>query len=157
MALRAVLTPGQPGTEGAWQEALKPTAHADGQRPLALSRDERRKLLDHIDAEALPFVKALCLLPLRPGAMASLTAGDFDKRTAELTIAKDKDGRPRRIVVPAGAAELLTQQAKGKLPGAPMFMRANGKAWDKDSWKHPITSAVKAAGLPDAVTADLTP
>ena len=153
VALRAVLTPGQPGTEGAWQEALKPTAHADGQRTLALSRDERRKLLDHIDAEALPFVKALCLLPLRPGAMASLTAGDFDKRTAELTIAKDKDGRPRRIVVPAGAAELLTQQAKGKLPGAPMFMRANGKAWDKDSWKHPITSAVKAAGLPDAVTA----
>ena len=39
------------------------------------------------------------------------------------------------------------------MPGAPIFMRANGKAWDKDSWKHPITSAVRAAGLPDGVTA----
>jgi site-specific recombinase XerD len=152
-ALRAVLIPGQPGTEGAWQEALKPTAHADGQRTLALSRDERRKLLDHIDAEALPFVKALCLLPLRPGAMAALTAGEFDKRTAELTIAKDKDGRPRRIVVPAGAATLFTEQAKGKLPGAPMFMRANGKPWDKNSWKDPVAGAAKAAGLTDGVTA----
>lgn len=152
-ALRAVLAPGQPATEGAWQEALKPTPHADGRRTLTLSRDERRKLLDHMDTEALPFVKSLCLLPLRPGAMAALTAGDFDNRTAELTIVKDKDGRPRRIVVPAGAAALFSEQAKGKLPGAPMFMRANGKPWEKDSWKRPIAGAAKAAGLPDGATA----
>lgn len=160
-ALRAVLPVGQPGTEGAWQEALKPTRNADRQRTLTLSRDERRALLAHIDAEALPFVKALCLLPLRPGAMAALTAGDFDKRTAELTIAKDKDGRPRRIVVPAGAAELLAAQAKDKLPGAYLFARMGVKGegkgkpqpWDKDNWKHPIAEAVKAAGLPAGVTA----
>lgn len=152
-ALRAVMTLGQPGTEAAWQEALKPTPNADGRRTLALGRDERRKLLDHMNAEALPFVKALCLLPLRPGAMAALTVGDFDKRTAELTIANDKDGRPRRIVVPPNAAALLTAQAKNKLPGASLFSRANGKAWTKDDWKHPIADAVKAACLPYGVTA----
>jgi hypothetical protein len=32
-------------------------------------------------------------------------------------------------------------------------MRANGKAWDKNSWKLPIAAAVAAAGLPSAATA----
>lgn len=110
-------------------------------------------LLEHVDAEAAPFVRALCLLPLRPGAMAALTAGDFDNRTAELTVGKDKTGKPRRIQLPSEAARLLATQAEGKLPGAPLFMRGNGKAWDKDSWKLPITAAVKAAGLPATATA----
>ena len=56
-------------------------------------------------------------LPLRPGALAALTAGDFDKRTAELTIGKDKTGKPRRIQLPKEAAKLLADQAKDKLPG----------------------------------------
>ena len=92
-------------------------------------------------------------MPLRPGALAALTAGDFDKRTAELTIGKDKTGRPRRIQLPTDAARLLTEQSENKLPGASLLMRANGKAWDKNSWKLPIAAAVAAAGLPSEATA----
>ena len=93
------------------------------------------------------------MLPLRPGALAALKAGDFDKRTSELTIGKDKTGKARRIQLPAGAAALLTAQSKSKLPAAPLFTRGNGKAWDKNSWKLPIGAAVKAAGLPGDATA----
>jgi integrase len=146
-ALNKALAPGEPNSEAAWQEALKPFENADGRRTLYLGRDQRRKLLANIDAEAEPFVRALCLLPLRPGALAALTTGDFDKRTSELTIGKDKQGKPRRIQIPAGAAKLLTAQAKNKLPGAPLFMRSNGKAWDRNSWKLPIAAAVAAARL----------
>ena len=32
-------------------------------------------------------------------------------------------------------------------------MRANGKAWDKNSWKLPIAEAVAAAALPGGATA----
>ncbi len=152
-ALAKVLSPGAPNSEAAWQEALKAVSNADGRRTLYLDRAQRRKLLEHIDAEAAPFVRALCLLPLRPGALASLTAGDFDKRTAELTIGKDKTGKPRRIQLPAEAAKLLAAQAKNKLPGASLFTRANGRAWDKNSWKLPIGAAVAAAGLPNGATA----
>ena len=152
-ALAKVLSPGAPNSEAAWQEALKATSNADGRRTLYLDRGQRRKLLDKIDAEAAPFVRALCLLPLRPGALAGLVAGDFDKRTAELTIGKDKTGKPRRIQLPTEAATLLASQAKNKLPGAPLFMRSNGKAWDKNTWKLPIASAVVAAGLPSGATA----
>ena len=152
-ALAKVLSPGAPNSEAAWQEALKATPNADGRRTLYLDRSERRKLLEKIDAEAAPFVRALCLLPLRPGALAALTAGDFDKRTSELTIGKDKTGKPRRIQLPQEAAKLFADQSKNKLPGAALLMRANGKAWNKDNWKQPIAAAVAAAGLPGDATA----
>lgn len=152
-ALATVLSPGAPNSEAAWQEALKSVPNANGRRTLYLDRGQRRQLLAAIDSEAASFVRALCLLPLRPGAMAALTAGDFDARTAELTIGKDKTGKPRRIRLPAEAAKLCAAQSKDKLPGAPLFMRENGSAWDKNSWKLPIAAAVKAAGLPSGATA----
>jgi len=152
-ALAKVLSPGAPNTEAAWQEALKAVQNANGRRTLYLDRCQRRKLVETVDEEARPFVRALCLLPLRPGALAALAAGDFDKRTAELTIGKDKTGKPRRIQLPQEAANLLAAQAKNKLPGAPLFMRASGKAWDKNSWKLPIAAAVVSADLPGDATA----
>lgn len=152
-ALAKVLSPGAPNTEAAWQEALKPSANANGRRTFYLDRAQRRKMLEHTGAEAAPFVRALCLLPLRPGALAALTAGDFDKRTAELTVGKDKTGKARRIQLPEEAAKLLSEQSKDKLPAAPLFRRANGKPWDKNSWKLPIAAAVKTAELPSGATA----
>jgi integrase len=152
-ALGKVLAVGTPNTEAAWQEPLKAVRNAVKRRTLYLNRDQRRALLSGADSEAEPFVRALCLLPLRPGAVAALTVADFDKRTAELTVAKDKAGNGRRIVVPQAAAQLFAAQAKGKLPTAPLFMRANGKAWDKESWKGPIAEAAKAAKLPTGVVA----
>ena len=52
--------------------------------------------------------------------MASLTAGDFDKRTAELSIGKDKTGKPRRIQLPVEAASVMAEQSRRtKLPSRP--------------------------------------
>jgi len=152
-ALAKVVSPGSPNSEAAWQEALKAIPNANGRRTLYLDRGQRRKLLENTNSEAWPFVRALCLLPLRPGALAALTSGDFDKRTAELTIGKDKNGKPRRIQLPQEAAKLLSEQVDNKLPGATLFMRSNGKAWDKNSWKPPIAAAVVLAGLPSTTTA----
>jgi site-specific recombinase XerC len=153
MALGKVLALGAPGTEAAWQEPLKPVKNAVKRRTLYLDREQRRQLLQKVTEEAQPFVRALCLLPLRPGAVAALTAGSFDKRTRELTIGKDKAGHGRRIIVPENAAALFNEAAKNKLPAAPLFTRANGKAWDKETWADPIATAAKAAELPASVTA----
>lgn len=152
-ALMQVLTPGPPNTDAAWQEGLKPFKNADKPRDLYLDRDERKRLLAACDAEGEPFVRALCLLPLRPGVLASLKVGDFDKRTRSLTIGKDKNGKPRQIGVPASAAAFIESHSTDKLPGAAIFTRPNGKRWDRDTWKHPIKDAVAAAKLPGAVAA----
>jgi integrase len=152
-ALGSVLPLGTPNTEAAWQEALKPVKNAVKRRTLYLSHDERSRLVKAVCSEAQPFIRALCLLPLRPGAIAALTAGDFDKRTCELTIGKDKAGNGRRILLPRKAAELFTAAAKDKLPAAALFTRSNGKPWDKETWNGPITSAAEAAKLAPNVTA----
>jgi integrase len=152
-ALNKILALGAPDTEAAWQEALKPIKNADRQRNLYLDRGQRRALLDKIEPWAEPFVRTLCLLPLRPGAVANLTVADFDKRTSELSIGKDKSGKPRRILLPAGAAKLFARQVKGKLPNAPLLMQANGKPWNKDAWKGPIAEAAVEAKLPIGTTA----
>lgn len=152
-ALGRVLVPGAPNTDAAWQEALRPYKGADKRRGLYLDRDERKRFLDAAVAEAAPFIRALCLLPLRPGAVASLCVRDFDKRTRTLTIGKDKNGRPRQITLPQTAADFLGKQSKSKLPAAPLFSRGDGRAWDKDSWKDPIKDAATAAKLPNGVSA----
>ncbi len=152
-ALRLVLTPGSPNTDAAWQEALKPFKGADKRRELYLDKGERKRLIDTACEEARPFLRALCLLPLRPGALATLTARDFEKRTRTLTIGKDKNDNPRQISLPTLIADFFAAQVKGKLPTAPIFARHSGGAWNKDSWKHPIKDAVRKANLPDAVTA----
>ncbi|MDG5750101.1 tyrosine-type recombinase/integrase [Qipengyuania sp. XHP0211] len=152
-ALGRVLTPGSPNTDAAWQEALKPFKGADKRRELYLDKGERKRLIDTVCEETRPFLKALCLLPLRPGSLASLTARDFDKRTRTLTIGKDKNGIPRQISLPQVIVDFLAAQVTGKLPTAPVFARHSGEAWNKDTWKHPIKNAVRKANLPDAVSA----
>jgi integrase len=152
-ALGAVLPLGSPNTEAAWQEPLKPLKNAVKKRTLYLSRTERRALLRNAGKEAVLFVRALCQLPLRPGAVAGLIVDNFDKRTRELTIMRDKAGSGRRILVPQKTATLFTQAAKGKARSDLLFCRANGRAWNKDSWKQPIAEAARKAKLPTGVTA----
>lgn len=152
-ALGRVLKSGAPNTDAAWQEAMRPFKGADKRRELYLDRSERKQLIDASCADARPFIKGLCLLPLRPGALAALTAGDFDKRTRTLTIGKDKSGKPRQITVPPSIAEFFAEQVVNKLPVAPIFARAGGEAWNKDAWKYPVKDAVRAAGVPGAVSA----
>lgn len=152
-ALNRLLAPGRPDTDAAWQEALKRVRNADRQRTLRLTREQRRLLLSGLPSDAAAFVGALCLVPLRPGAVASLNVADYDKRTRELTIGKDKSGRPRRILLPPNAAKLFAAQTKDKLPAAPLFSRGDGTRWNRDNWKRPISAAVNAAGLPAGTTA----
>ena len=152
-ALGQVLKAGAPNTDAAWQEALRPFKGADRRRELYLDRNERKQLVEVACDEAQPFIRALCLLPLRPGALAGLKVRDFDQRTRSLTIGKDKNGNPRQISVPQLIADFFAGQVKGKLPAAPIFARAGGAPWNKDAWKYPVKEAVSAAGLPGAVAA----
>ncbi|MDO6416090.1 tyrosine-type recombinase/integrase [Sphingomonas sp. BIUV-7] len=152
-ALNRVLAPGAPGTEAAWQEALKPIRNAHRRRTVYLDRDQRRQLLDCIEPEAVPFVRTLCVLPLRPGAVAGLEVADFDCRTSELSVGRDKSGKSRRLQLPHAVAQLFLAQTAARPPRAPLFARLNGKPWNKDSWKRPIARAATQAGMPTGTTA----
>jgi hypothetical protein len=152
-ALGRVLAVGAPNTEAAWQEPLKPAKGSDRRRDLYLDRVERKRLLAAADDEIRPFLHGMCLLPLRPGALAGLTVGSFDKRTLTLTIGKDKNGKPRQIMLPQSVVAFLSEHAKNKLPSSYLFTRNDGRPWNKDAWKAPIKDAVINAGLPGNASA----
>lgn len=152
-ALNLALEDGYATSGHAWSSKLKPVKDATGRRDCYLDAGQRRKLIEHATPDLAILIRALALLPLRPGAVAALTVGNFDKRLGVLVIGKDKAGKDRKITLPASTTAFFAEQAKGKLPEAPLCSRANGKAWDKDSWKYPFKDAVIAASLPAAATA----
>jgi integrase len=151
-ALNMAVKRGEVSSALAWKESLQP-AEAKGRRNLYLDRDQRRALLAELPKDAAAFARGLCLLPLRPGALAALRAGDFDPRRNELAVDHDKAGEGRRILVEGETAAMLRQQVKAKLPAAPLFAQAGGRAWNKDAWKGPIKDGVIAAKLPASATA----
>lgn len=152
-ALNAALERGDALTARAWKSALKPIDVKGARRNLYLDRGQRKALIDALPDDAAALVRGLCSLPLRPGALAALRVGDFDARRKELVIERDKAGDGRAILLPDSVVTLFKEQSRSKLPAAPLFARADGKAWDKDAWKGPIKDAVQASGLPPAATA----
>lgn len=123
-------------------------------RELYLDRKQRAALVAKVADDARPFVRALCLLPLRPGALAAAKVSDFDAKQAGLFIrAFDKKHSGRTIPLSRDAVELFKEQARRKTPGAPLIARADGSHWDRHSWKKPLRSAAIAAKLPEGTCA----
>lgn len=137
----------------AWSSKLKPIKNADGRRDCCLDATQRRALIAKATPDLANLLRALSLVPLRPGAMAALLVTHFDTRLGVLTIGKDKHGQDRKITLPPATATFFAEQCKDKLPTAPLLARADGSAWNKDAWKYPIKDAVAAAELPANVTA----
>nr|WP_186329601.1 tyrosine-type recombinase/integrase [Variovorax boronicumulans] len=172
-ALRAALNHAKSeklvATDDAWAEALKPIkkqkpreddedAEATeedarlGHHNIELTLDQRGALVAATDAEIRPFIQAMSLLPVRPGALARLKVRQLDSRNSLLTIGRDKAGSGRTLPLPETTLKVFEAAAEGKPRSAYLFQRANGKRWDKDSWKGPVKDAVRAAGLPDEAT-----
>lgn len=136
----------------AWHSKLLPVKSADRKRETYLDLQQRRKLIAAAAPDLANLLRAMSLVPVRPGAIAALTVASYDKRLKTLSIGKDKAGRDRKIALPDASAKFFAQQCKGKLPSAPLLARSNGKAWDKDVWKYPVKDAVKKAKLPIEAT-----
>jgi integrase len=81
------------------------------------------------------FIKFSTLIPLRPGAIAQLTVGDFNKVQRTLFIPFDKANAKRKIPVGEQLLNFLEEATKNKLPKALIFTRSNGAPWEKHSWK----------------------
>lgn len=152
-ALNLAMRDGYATSNAAWKFKLAPIKNATGRRDCYLDVAQRRALIAIAPADLAAFLRALSLLPFRPGAMAALTAGSFDKRLSVLTVGKDKAGKDRKITLPPTTAAFFAEQIRDKLPNAPLVARADGQFWNKDSWKYPFKDAVLAASLPPSATA----
>ena len=94
-------------------------------------------------------MRALLLTAVRPGEIASCDVGDFDQ--AQGTLALSGKTGSRVVTLSTAAVEFFKEQARNKLPSAPLLSDAYGNRWNKDSWKKRFRNTVRAAGLPDSV------
>jgi integrase len=140
-------------TDFAWRSKLVPIKNADKKREIYLDVGQRRMLIEHAQPDLAVLLKALSLLPLRPGAVAALCVKNYDKRLGVLTIGKDKAGRDRKISLPASTAAFFTEHTIGKLPATALIARSDGSFWNKDAWKRVFKKAAKAANLQPTTTA----
>jgi len=152
-ALNHALEGGACASDAAWRGELRALKGATRRRAGYLDLAQRRALVAAAPADLALFLRGLSLLPLRPGALAALTVADFDRRLGTLRIDADKAGAGRIIALPEDTAAFLAECARDKLPAAPLFARADGKPWDRHTWKKPVVAAALAAGLPAGTTA----
>jgi integrase len=152
-ALNLALADGVVTTDFAWREPLKAYKNVSKRRGLYLDREQRRNFIHHAPADLASFLQGLSILPLRPGALAALTVEDFDCRLHVLRIGTDKSGADRKIKLPPTTARIFEQAGTNRPPTTPLLARADGQAWNKDSWKKPIKEAAKNAGLPSNTSA----
>lgn len=136
-------------TDAGWK-TVKAFAKVGARRKDAfLSMEQRTALLKECTDELAQFVRAALLTGARPGELATLNAGDFDKRLGTLTLT-GKTGA-RTVAISTAATKFFTDAVKDKLPAAPMLADAFGNRWNKDSWKKLYKDAAEAAKLPSAV------
>jgi integrase len=152
-ALNHAYADGKVNSNFAWRETLKAFKNVAKRRNLYLDREQRRNFIKHAPDDLAAFLRGLSMLPLRPGALAALTVADFDQRLSVLTIGKDKSGQNRKIKLPSEIAQLFEMATTNKASTAPLLTRADGQAWNKDSWKDPVKEAAKKANLPAETTA----
>lgn len=152
-ALNLAYLDGLVTSDFSWRSKLRPIKNADQRRGQYQDRSQRLALIDKAPPDLGAFLRGLCQLPLRPGALAKLTVGDYDPRLSVLKIGQDKSGKDRRIKLPSVTAEFFQKVARDKPPTSPLLARADGKAWNKDAWKGPVKTTVDSAELPAGTTA----
>ena len=133
----------------AWA-VVKPFSKVGARRKDAfLTMEARTALLAACPDDLRTLAHAALLIGARPGELATLTVGDFNKDQGVLTL-RGKTGA-RTVAISTAAFEFFTKTSKDKTPAAPMLATSYGQAWNKDSWKKPFKEAAAKAGLPDGV------
>lgn len=152
------------GIPKVWQEALAKDLDAEKAAYARARNDNAEKVLTIAQRKALvaacetvnpafvPFIKIMLTVPVRPGALALVTKGDYrvgkgnDGRFIHwLHIRFDKVNGERNVYLPtdAGTMELLQAAKRGKTDAALLFPDAEGKPWDAFTWGEVMREASK--------------
>lgn len=144
-ALNLALADRLVATDAAWK-TVTGFSGVGKRRTGFLDMKQRNALIDACPDDLALLVKGMLLTAARPGELATLIVGDFNKSQGTLDL-DGKTGR-RTATVSTAARQFFTEQSKGKLPAAPLLAREYGDHWNKDAWKKMFKVAVKEAKLP---------
>jgi integrase len=88
----------------------------------------------------------------RYGELAAMTADDFNPDAGTVRVRRSKSGKPRHVVLTTEGCDFFAGQAAGKAGGARLFLRSNGRPWNKSEQARPLAAACAAARIEPAVS-----
>jgi integrase len=115
-----------------------------------LKRAQVKRLIEVAEGHFKILLTAGALTGARYGELTKLKVGDLDKHHDLLNIPKDKT-KARVFPLTKQTKAFFTEQAKGKLPEAPLFTKNGVDPWGSGNQTKLMREAVTKAGLPSSV------
>lgn len=136
----------------AWGRRVKPFRAVDVARVRYLTVPEAQRLLNACDATFRPLVCGALQTGARYGELTRLEVHDFDPDAGTVHIRRSKSGKPRHIRLTDEGAAFFHQLTLGRPGDAIMFMRPDGKPWQKSHQARPMMEANARASLTPPIT-----
>jgi integrase len=125
---------------------VQPFRAVGRRRDLFLDLKQRRALIAASDGALRDLLEAVMTTGARAGELVNATRSQFDARTGSMSF-RGKTG-PRTVPLGPQAATLFKRLARGKLPGARLLVRDDGKPWAHSDWDELVREAATKAKLP---------
>lgn len=150
-ALNWAFHEGKAASDLAWKK-VKPFREVDAAVVRFLTADERQRLVNACPEDFRDIVVGALVTGARYGELTRMVARNFNAEAGTVTAQFTKKGKPRHIVLNDEGRRLFVYLTAGRVPGASIFLRADGKPWGPSHQRRPITEASTNARIDPAVT-----
>lgn len=143
-ALNHAFRSGRVDNDLAWRR-IQPFQDVDEARRRFLSVAEANRLLGACHGQFRDLVQAALLTGLRPGELARLTVGQFQK--TRLEVSAGKSGKSRFVPLTSQGVAHFKRLARKGAPSSLMLPSPNGSAWSRMQVARAMREATAAAEL----------
>jgi integrase len=150
-ALNHAFVEGHAQSDHEWRK-VKPFKGVDGKRPMFLTVEEARRLVNASDPDFRRLVQAALQTGGRYGSLARLKVRDFHGRTSTVDLKTRKgDGSEKTfsVILSDEGVQFFRQVCMGRRGDELMLAKAEGSPWEKGSQTRPMEEACKRAKLGD--------
>jgi len=150
-ALNHAWKAGHVASDDAWRR-VKPFQAVETARVRYLSEAECVRLVNACEPAFRNLVRAALLTGCRYSELATRHVADFSADAGVVTVRESKAGKPRHVVLTNEGQRLFASLTAGKLGNDPIFMRRDGRTWDKSHQLRPMLEACHRAKIKPAVS-----
>ena len=150
-ALNHAWKAGHVASDDAWRR-VKPFQAVETARVRYLSEAECVRLVNACEPAFRNLVRAALLTGCRYSELATMHVADFSADAGVVTVRESKAGKPRHVVLTNEGQRLFASLTAGKLGNDPIFMRRDGRTWDKSHQLRPMLEACHRAKIKPAVS-----
>lgn len=150
-ALNHAWREGKIASDTPWR-TVKPFHDVEAPVVRYLAADECKRLTNATDEHFRPMVRAALLTGCRYGELAALRASDFNPDSGTLAVRASKSGKARHVVLTDEGRRFFEAATAGRLGGALIFARPDGKPWGKSHQQRPLIEACNQAKISPSVS-----